>query len=226
MPVFLIGGSKGGIGKTLVSLALADYFEANGKPLCIVDGDQQNPDFSAPFARQESTVKILCPDLSHTGGWLKLTNFVMQNRHANIVINTAAGAIGSLTEFLPQLEKMLINADIKLVSLWPINRERTCLESLADYLNTTTFRVHAIKNLHYGASDTFVLFDGTQLKTTLHAKGHQTIDFPYIANRVAESLRNDSLTVKMASEAMPFFDRIELQRWRHKCHATFAEIIE
>jgi cellulose biosynthesis protein BcsQ len=42
--IYYIGGSKGGVGKTLLSFALADYLLNQERNVLLVDTDTDNPD--------------------------------------------------------------------------------------------------------------------------------------------------------------------------------------
>ncbi|VWD18724.1 Iron-sulfur cluster carrier protein [Burkholderia lata] len=43
-PIYLVGGSKGGVGKSFVSLALADYLQRRDHPVALVETDTSSPD--------------------------------------------------------------------------------------------------------------------------------------------------------------------------------------
>ena len=43
-PIYLIGGSKGGVGKTLVTMAVVDYLEAQQAAVLLIESDTSNPD--------------------------------------------------------------------------------------------------------------------------------------------------------------------------------------
>ena len=42
--IYLVGGSKGGVGKSLVSMAIVDYLQQTGEDELLVDSDTSNPD--------------------------------------------------------------------------------------------------------------------------------------------------------------------------------------
>jgi Mrp family chromosome partitioning ATPase len=43
-PIYLVGGSKGGVGKSIVALALADHLQRRNANLVLVETDTSNPD--------------------------------------------------------------------------------------------------------------------------------------------------------------------------------------
>lgn len=51
-PIYLIGGSKGGVGKTLVTMAVVDYLEAQQEELLLIESDTSNPDVWKAYQEQ------------------------------------------------------------------------------------------------------------------------------------------------------------------------------
>ena len=43
-PIFYIGGSKGGVGKSKMAFALIDYLKERGQSLLLLETDNANPD--------------------------------------------------------------------------------------------------------------------------------------------------------------------------------------
>ncbi len=43
-PMYYVGGSKGGIGKSMISAALIDTLEQRGEQILLVETDTANPD--------------------------------------------------------------------------------------------------------------------------------------------------------------------------------------
>ena len=43
-PIYMIGGSKGGVGKSFVTLALVDYLRRSDLHVVLVETDTSNPD--------------------------------------------------------------------------------------------------------------------------------------------------------------------------------------
>ena len=42
--IYLIGGSKGGVGKSIVSMATIDYLQEQGESILLIESDTSNPD--------------------------------------------------------------------------------------------------------------------------------------------------------------------------------------
>ena len=42
--IYLVGGSKGGVGKSMVTMSLIDYLQGNGESVVLIETDTSNPD--------------------------------------------------------------------------------------------------------------------------------------------------------------------------------------
>ncbi len=73
LPLVFIGGNKGGVGKSLASMALLDYWLANDakKTVFLIETDTSNPDVAKAYGE---TVPHLLPQISEREGWIDLVN--------------------------------------------------------------------------------------------------------------------------------------------------------
>lgn len=55
---------------------------------------------------------------------------------------------------------------------------------------------HVLRNLHFGASEKFQLYNGSDLKKRIEKSGGKTLDFPDLADRVADQLATERLTIQ------------------------------
>jgi hypothetical protein len=86
-PIYLVGGSKGGVGKSMVTLALADYLQRQGTHAVLLETDTSNPDVMKAL-RDE--IKCAAYDLDDADGWIGFVNFCDAHRGAAVIVNTAA----------------------------------------------------------------------------------------------------------------------------------------
>mgnify|MGYP002869751727 CR=1 FL=1 len=57
--LYFIGGSKGGVGKSFLSMALADFLtKYKGRKIILVESDTSNPDVGKTFAHNDD-VEVL-----------------------------------------------------------------------------------------------------------------------------------------------------------------------
>ena len=98
--VFYVGGSKGGVGKSLFSFALIDYLLEKNRKLLVVDTDTDNPDvFKAHKELQLDNLQCVLNSLDNADGWADLLNTIQKYPEHAIVINAAARTKTSTTSY-------------------------------------------------------------------------------------------------------------------------------
>ena len=224
--IIMVGGSKGGTGKSTVCSAVLDYLESQGKEPVLIETDTANPDVYKAHKVSGLTTAI---ELDTSEGWIDLVNFADKTRGRPLVINTAARNLTAVTKFGKTLESTLGELDRELITLWTINRQRDSLELMADYLETLPVSdrhaLHVVRNLYFGEPEKFQLYNDSETRKRVESAGGKTIDFPDLADRVADDLVTKRLTIRRASEELPIGNRAELLRWRRLAHQALVEVL-
>lgn len=221
-PIYLVGGSKGGTGKTMVSLALLDYLRDKG-PLLLIETDTSNPDV---FKIYGSKVKSEAINLDDKEGWLTLVDCIDAHKDHAIVINGAARANTSVDAHGPILNESLGELGRKLVTLWVINRQRDSLNLLAEYLKVmTNSETHVVQNGHWGPVEAFSIYQSSNLRNSIETAGGKSLFFPDLADRVADEIYSKRLQIEDAQQKMTIGNRAELQRFRAIAATMFKEIV-
>ena len=86
-PIYVVGGSKGGVGKSLVTMALVHQLSQSGDDVFLIDADTSNPDVLKSYQNE-----IRCEDVSldDADGWIRLVDICDENKGSVVVVNTAA----------------------------------------------------------------------------------------------------------------------------------------
>ena len=114
--VYMIGGGKGGVGKSFVTMALLDYLIEKQEPVYAVDTDTANPDVWKAYNRIVETETI---NLDMVDGWIHLVNVCEVNRDCAIVINTAARNSAGVSKHGTMLNDVLDEMERKLITPGP-----------------------------------------------------------------------------------------------------------
>jgi MinD-like ATPase involved in chromosome partitioning or flagellar assembly len=86
-PILLVGGGKGGVGKSLLSIALVDYVSVtDGRPF-LVETDTSVPDVYKTYGGEIGADQV---NLDEREGWIELLNLVESHPEDTIVVNTGA----------------------------------------------------------------------------------------------------------------------------------------
>lgn len=221
--IYLVGGSKGGVGKSLVSMAMVDSLQVLGESVLLIESDTGNPDVWKAYS--DSTEAHLL-DLDEAGGWIELVNLCDARPDHVVVINTAARNNKGVSAYGETLNGTLAELDRKLVTLWVINRQRDSLELLKEYMAAIVEGdLHVVRNGHFGEEAKFELYNGSKLRTLLEERGGRSLNFPDLADRVSDELYSNRMSIAVAAREMPIGNRAELARWRLEVKKALGAVL-
>ena len=73
--LYFIGGSKGGVGKSILSMLLADFLtQCRKRKIILIESDTSNPDVGKTFTHSDD-VEVLSLSLDEADGWIELVNY-------------------------------------------------------------------------------------------------------------------------------------------------------
>ena len=220
--IYLIGGSKGGVGKSLVTMATIDFLKEKGENVILIESDTSNPDVGKSYQNHIETELI---DLDNSDGWIQLINLCDKYPDRIVVINTAARNSKAVDAYGSTLNNTLSELKRKLVTYWVINRQRDSLELLRDYMNAIPdAAVHVIRNSYFGEEKKFELYNSSKLRTAVEARGGKSVTFPDLADRVSDDLYSNRMIISVAAKELPLGNRAELNRWRGEVKKVFEGI--
>ena len=222
--IFLVGGGKGGVGKSLMSMALLDFLQAGGREPFLVEPDTSVPDVFKTY--QEETAGELV-NLDEREGWIELVNLVESRAESTIVINTGARNQTGVSNFGRTLSKALGELGRKLVVLWMIDRKRESLELLSDFMAAIPeAEVHVVRNLYLGTEKKFELYNASKMKAGIEARGSKSVNLPELADRVTDAMNKGRMTIAKATGELSLGDRMELERWREECADMLSQVAD
>ena len=221
--IYLVGGSKGGVGKSLVTMATVDYLLERGETVLIIESDTSNPDVWKAY---NNTTESELLNLDEADGWIQLVNICDSKPDSVVVINTAARNNKSISAYGETLSSTLDELKRKLITLWVINRQRDSLELLKEYMdaipNTT---VHVVRNAYFGEEKKFELYNNSKLRATIEGRGGKSVTFPDLADRVSDELYSKRMSISVALKELPIGNRAELMRWRAEVKKVLETIV-
>ena len=222
-PIYMVGGGKGGVGKSIVSMALIDYLCEIGKDCYLIETDTSNPDV---FKSYGETIQSKILNLDKANGWIDLVNLCDEHRDKAIVINGAARSNDGVSKYGENLRGVLTDLDRSLITFWTINMQRDSVELLKQYMEVmqgTT--IHVVRNGMFGDEDEFALYNSSGVKKAIEKQG-KSLTLGELAERVSRVLYNDRKTIAQAITEMPIGNKAELLRWRGECKKMFNLVIK
>jgi len=221
-PVYIVSGSKGGVGKSIVSMSLIHYLTKRGEKLLLVDADTANPDVGKAYGKTIETVYI---NLDEKDGWMDLVNRLAEQPDETVVINTPARSGEGVRLYGTLLTASMQELGRKLVTLWVINSQRDSLQLLKEYLDTIgSGTTHVMRNLYHGPERKFELYNGSKIRVAVEAQG-KTFNFPEVADRISDELHSERLTIQAVIEVAPIGNRAEVNRWVKECATVFDGVV-
>ena len=220
--IYFVGGSKGGVGKSMVAVALLDYLIDRYEDVILIESDTSNPDVWKTY---HSCTKSELINLDEADGWIALVNICEMNPNCPVVVNSASRNNVGVTTYGATLNSSIHELERKLITLWVINRQRDSLELLKEYMETMTETVpHAVRNAHWGEERKFELYQNSRLKAEIESRGGKSLTFPDLADRVADELNRTRMTIAVGLRELPLGNRAELSRWRSEAAKVFAQV--
>jgi hypothetical protein len=221
--LYLVAGSKGGVGKSMVTMAVIDLIREQGKSVVLVECDNSNPDVWKSH-KDELTSELV--NLDEADGWIRLLNICDSNRDKVVIVNTAARNNTAVSRFGSTLNDSLDELNRDLVALWVINRQRDTLELLREFASAIPRAVlHIVRNGYFGEERKFELYNSSPMRADIEGRGGKSITLPDLADRVADDLYSKHLSVAKASRVLPLGDRAELARWKSELKKQFDGIL-
>ncbi len=207
--IFMIGGGKGGVGKSTVSMALVDALLEKGEQVVLVESDDSNPD---AYKALNGIVPCEICNMDDEAGYIKLGNIIEANSKACIVVNTAARATAGLVQHGGIISDVALELKRNLVMLWPINRQRDSLELLNDFVENAQgyTAIYAVLNTYFGDPKKFARFHASKLKNKLTG----FLEFPELNDLVADKLVDNRLALSNADAKLQIAERSALRRYR------------
>jgi hypothetical protein len=220
--IYWIGGSKGGVGKSMLALATVDYLLSEGREVLLVECDNANPDV---FRAYQDVLPTERTDLDEADGWIHLVNVCDAHRGRAVVVNTAARNNVAVTRYGATLDSSLEALDATLVALWVINRQRDSLELLKEFIEAIPrAAVHVVRNGYFGDERKFELYNTSKLRASIESRGGRSVTLPDLADRVADDLYTQRLSLDAAAKSLPIGNRAELARWRGEVRKVLAAV--
>jgi hypothetical protein len=221
--IYWVGGSKGGVGKSMMTLATLDHFLERDAKVLLVECDTSNPDVWKAYKDQ---VEAELVDLDEADGWIQLVNLCDGHREGVVVVNTAARNNVAVRQYGRTLDSSLEELGSKLVALWLINRQRDSLELLKEFMEAVPkAEVHVVRNGYFGDERKFELYNASKVREAVEGRGGKSITLPDLADRVADDLYVKRLSLSVAAQSLPIGNRAELGRWRGEVRKVLAEVL-
>ena len=226
-PIIQVLCSRGGVGKSLVSMSVLHILQKRKKNPFLIESDNSNPDVALSY-RDELDLETI--DLSQRAGWALMGNCLDGYRHRNVVLNGRAGSRDAVRTYSRNFWRIVQKLERPVTTLWPLNRNLDPVLQLAEYValapTDAQHTVYVIRNLFYSEDGRFPAYDGSEVRKAIEAGGGRTIDFPIMAERNAEYLYDKRWTIADVVERADLGDRIDMEYWVQDMTEVLGPLID
>lgn len=227
-----VGGSKGGTGKSMVCMALVDYFRKTSPKdgILIFETDSSNPDVGRLYYDTKGvTVSGLMLN-EEDSGWMEMIDEVDSTKAQHIIINSmAASNLGVQTQG-SLLDKNIIegNLPVKFSVFWVMNRNKDSVTLLRDFLiHMKSAVVYPVLNLYFGKEDEFSFYRSSiDVHEMIAERGGRQIIFPNLNDLIADKLYTDEINLEKLPASLKLGMRTGLERWLSVVKSVFDEVFQ
>lgn len=178
--VWVVCGNKGGVGKSLLCLALISYLVQLSRKTSVLDGDGRSPDvFNACLRKipaRSVDFRRLRPDRwddMQSGEYEALVQQLLSISD-DLIINTPDGADDVLMEWFDTTLRFTESADCIFRMLYVMNHRGDGLDLLPGMADRFAY-LFPVRNLHFARASAFTTFND------VHAsRFRETFDFPVL----------------------------------------------
>jgi hypothetical protein len=227
--IFYVGGSKGGVGKSLISAVLVQFLidrYGERKIVHLIETDESNPDVGRMYSGKIPVTPLVLDE--RDTGWITLYDILEDSRDTLFVINSAArsnhGIEANGKNFSDAISDKSVPYD--LVTFWPINRQVDCVNLLMDYLRVVQCDpVFVIRNNYWGEPKNFLIYDAMMKKPPnteiAESRINGVLDFPALNDLITLAFYSYGKTLPEAAGMLNVFRRQIFLSWKNKAYEMF-----
>ena len=231
----MVSGNKGGVGKSLLCLALASSLEARGEAYSVLDGDGRVGDVYGIFLRKCPTrladFRELRPDAINCRQDEVYENMIHQMLTVSdhLVINTPDGADSTLVKWFDMTLKHTESYGYQFKLLYMMSDRPDGLDMLPDLAKRFAYLL-PIRNLYFGSVDLFSLFNEKYAYMF-----RSIIDFPKLRAAEVRMLFDlktypwEAINLKRKDTntlSIPSIERARLLKWQLEVSEKISNIID
>ncbi len=224
--IFYVGGGKGGVGKSMVSMTLTQFLidrYGETKTIHLIECDESNPDVGRMYKGHIPVSTAVLDE--NEKGWILMSRLIEDSSDTLFVINSAARSNMGIQKNGRNFAAVLENGQLPydFVTFWPMNRQKDSIELLEDYIgHISVGAVYPIRNIYFGDHDDFTLYTRyMENSQALRSRVTDTLDFPALADIIADDFYTGGKTIPETMENLGAFAGQSFTSWRNKVYEMF-----
>jgi len=225
-----VGGSKGGTGKSIVCMALVDYFRTTfpEDEIMLIETDSSNPDVGRLYRRTKGVISRGLFLNEEDSTWMAMVDEIAKTSARHVVINSMAASNLGIQNHGALLDKNILNGrlSVKFNVFWAMNRNKDSVVLLKDFLTwMKSATVYPVLNLYFGKEEEFVFYrTASDIQQTIFERGGRSIVFPSLNDLIADRLYTDEINLEELPSHLGLGMLTGLERWLSMVKDTFDQV--
>lgn len=220
--IHLIGGEKGGVGKSVLSRLLAQYFIDREQPFAAVDADTSHPALCRYYSEYAEAV-----DLTNVESADKIVEHCLDGDR-RVLVDLPAQSARLLKEWIEKAGVLEFARDNHIsVTMWHVTDGGfDSLQELLALLNRYNDKVSYVVVRNEGRSRSFAQFDESEVRDRVLALSGRIISIPELHPATMYKIDRQGSSYWAAihdgtsSVALPPMDRQRTRLWLKQCQAV------
>jgi hypothetical protein len=224
--IFYVGGGKGGVGKSVVSISLVQFLidkYGDSKTVHLIETDESNPDVGRVYRGKIPVTTAILDE--NEDGWLHMASVIEHSSDTLFVINSAARSNMGVKKNAGNLISVLENGKVPygFVVFWPLNRQKDSVTLLENFLKYVTYGpVFVMRNNYFGEPGDFTLYSKyLEASALLKSRISKALDFPALADVIADDFYTGGRTIPETALSLGAFAEQSFLSWRNKVYEMF-----
>ena len=214
-----VGGSKGGTGKSMVCMALVDYFRKNylKDEILLFETDSSNPDVGRLYKNTKGVILEGLVLNEEETGWMEMIDAIDATKAKHVIINSMAASNSGIQTQGSLLDENILNGnlDLQFKVFWVMNRNKDSVVLLRDFLGSMKSAVvYPILNLYFGKEEEFSFYRlSLDIHEMIEERGGQQLVFPNLNDLIADKLYTEEINLEALPSHLKLGMRTGLDRW-------------
>jgi hypothetical protein len=225
-----VGGSKGGTGKSMISIALVDYFRKTfpEDEVLLFETDSSNPDVGRLYQKTRGVLMNGLLLNEDDAGWMRMVDEISETKARHVVINSMAASNLGIQSQGSLLDSNITNGqlDVKFIVLWVLNRNKDSVLLLKDFLAwMKSAVVYPVLNLYFGREEEFSFYRSAgDIQEAVLERGGRALVFPNLNDMIADKLYTDEINLEDLPSHLKLGMRTGLERWLSLVKVSFDRV--
>ena len=219
-----IGGEKGGVGKSVTSRVLAQYFIDHSKPFTGFDTDRSHSSFTRFYEGFASPVVV-----DSYEGLDTVVNGFESNPGQSVIVDLAAQTLAPLARWIKESDLLDVFDELGVaVNFWHVLDDgKDSSELLGTLIDTFGTRPNYIVVQNYGRGSDFAMLLGSQSLAKATASGAQVIAMPRLHEASMRKIDANNTSFwkavndRQGEHALGLLERQRVKSWLATTYAAF-----